>query len=246
MSELEHLSEISNDDLEQQIDNSDDEIVLKEKNESDDEDDDVPPPPDQNESDEESDEEIDKIEDDDQNDDQNDELEDDNQDDDDQEENNKQEKSQPLSLINNYEENNSDYYSSDSDEDNDYNNEFKKIDQDTKQDYLLQYHQETKIHNFDEILSLCKILRNNKNIIIDELHKTIPHLTKYEKTKILGERTKQINSGSKPFVEVSNDIIDGYLIAIKELEEKRIPFIIRRPMPSGGSEYWHLKDLEII
>ena len=47
-------------------------------------------------------------------------------------------------------------------------------------------------------------------------------------------------------MEVSNDIIDGYLIATKELEEKKIPFIIRRPMPSGGSEYWHLKDLEVI
>ena len=62
-----------------------------------------------------------------------------------------------------------------------------------KQDYLLQYHQESKIHNFDEILSMCKIIRNKKNVIVDELHKTIPILTKYEKTRILGERTKQIN-----------------------------------------------------
>ena len=40
--------------------------------------------------------------------------------------------------------------------------------------------------------------------------------------------------------------MDGYLIAVKELEEKILPFIVRRPMPNGGSEYWKLKDLELI
>ena len=137
-------------------------------------------------------------------------------------------------------------YDSDSETDDYDENEFKKLDNELKQDYLLQYHQESKIHNFDEILSMCKIIRNKKNVIVDELHKTVPILTKYEKTRILGERTKQINNGSKPFVDVQNDIIDGYLIACKELEEKKMPFIIRRPLPSGGSEYWHLKDLEVI
>ena len=39
----------------------------------------------------------------------------------------------------------------------------------------------------------------------------------------------------KPYVNVNNNIIDGYLIALAELEEKKIPFIIRRPMPSGAS-----------
>jgi DNA-directed RNA polymerase I, II, and III subunit RPABC2 len=41
-------------------------------------------------------------------------------------------------------------------------------------------------------------------------------------------------------------MIDGYLIALKEFEEKKIPFIIRRPLPDGTSEYWRLSDLEII
>jgi hypothetical protein len=31
-----------------------------------------------------------------------------------------------------------------------------------------------------------------------------------------------------------------------ELEQKNIPFIIRRPIPNGGSEYWNIKDLEMI
>ena len=55
-----------------------------------------------------------------------------------------------------------------------------------------------------------------------------------------------VNNGAKPFVTLSKPIIDGYLIACKELEEKKIPVIIRRPLPNGASEYWKLQDLELI
>ena len=61
-----------------------------------------------------------------------------------------------------------------------------------------------------------------------------------------GQRAKQLNNGAKPLVNLDIPLIDGYLIALKELEEKMIPVIIRRPLPSGASEYWHLKDLEIL
>ena len=37
-----------------------------------------------------------------------------------------------------------------------------------------------------------------------------------------------------------------YLIAEKELNQKKIPFIIMRPLPNGKKEYWRLQDLEII
>jgi DNA-directed RNA polymerase I, II, and III subunit RPABC2 len=71
-------------------------------------------------------------------------------------------------------------------------------------------------------------------------------MTKYEKTRVLGQRASQINSGAKPFVPIKNDIIDGYLIAMEELKQKKIPFIIRRPIPNGGFEYWRVADLDII
>jgi len=227
--ENEQLSEMSNDDLEEQISDTEDEIILKPKeNDSDDSDIDD----DEEEEEEENDGEDNEIV----------------NDEEEEEEDTpdyppppppEEESQQITSEINND-------YDSDSETDDYDENEFKKLDNELKQDYLLQYHQESKIHNFDEILSMCKIIRNKKNVIVDELHKTVPILTKYEKTRILGERTKQINNGSKAFVDVQNDIIDGYLIACKELEEKKMPFIIRRPLPSGGSEYWHLKDLEVI
>jgi DNA-directed RNA polymerase I, II, and III subunit RPABC2 len=93
---------------------------------------------------------------------------------------------------------------------------------------------------------LATVVRDKDNVIIDPLHKTIPVLTRYEKARILGERAKQLNMGAKPFVEVEDTIIDGYIIALRELEKKVIPFIIQRPLPNGGSEYWRLSDLEVL
>ena len=98
----------------------------------------------------------------------------------------------------------------------------------------------------ENCLKLSIIVRDNDGIIIDPLHKTLPFLTKYEKTRILGQRTKQIECGATPFVKVPEGIIDAHIIAELELQQKRIPVIIRRPLPGGASEYWNLKDLEII
>jgi hypothetical protein len=39
---------------------------------------------------------------------------------------------------------------------------------------------------------------------------------------------------------------DSYLIAKEELHQKKLPFIIARPIPHGDTEYWKLKDLEIL
>ena len=132
------------------------------------------------------------------------------------------------------------------DDDDDGNNYLKKFDKELRKNYLLDFHPEAIINNYSEIQFLIKVIKNDKDIIIDELHKTIPFLTKYEKTRVLGQRAKQINSGSAPFVEVDDNIMDGLLIAQKELHQKKIPFIIRRPIPNGGSEYWRLEDLQLI
>ena len=61
----------------------------------------------------------------------------------------------------------------------------------------------------------------------------------------MGVRAKQLNKGSEPYVKLSDDIIDAFVIANKELKEKKLPFIIQRPLPNGNSEYWKLEDLEI-
>ena len=93
---------------------------------------------------------------------------------------------------------------------------------------------------------MTTVVRDSNNIIIDPLHKTIPFLTKYERARILGQRAKQIETGARPFVNIPENVIDSYIIAELELQQKRIPFIIRRPIPGGACEYWNLKDLEVI
>jgi DNA-directed RNA polymerase I, II, and III subunit RPABC2 len=137
----------------------------------------------------------------------------------------------------------SDEYDSD---DDDMDKKLKKFDSEVRDDYLANFHPECMMQNYDEIYNLARVVRDDRGIIVDELHKTLPLLTKYERTRVLGQRAKQINDGAMPFVKVPEGVIDGYLIALKELEEKKIPFIIRRPLPNRGSEYWHLEDLQII
>lgn len=134
----------------------------------------------------------------------------------------------------------------DSDEDKDSSEYFQKLKTSVRESYVETYHPETMSHNYDEIQTLARVVRNSAGVIIDDLHRTIPIMTKYEKTRILGQRARQINEGAPAFIKIDSTVIDGYLIAVKELEQKKTPFIIRRPLPNGGSEYWRVQDLEIL
>lgn len=130
-----------------------------------------------------------------------------------------------------------------SDEDIEY---FQKLKRSVHESYIDTYHPESMSHNYDEIQTLARVVRNSAGVIVDDLHRTIPIMTKYEKTRILGQRAKQLNEGAPAFIKIDSTVIDGYLIAVKELEQKKTPFIIRRPLPNGGSEYWRVQDLEIL
>jgi DNA-directed RNA polymerase I, II, and III subunit RPABC2 len=133
------------------------------------------------------------------------------------------------------------------DEDDEYDeNYLQKFDTEITKNYINDFHPECFIQNYDEIAKLAVVVRNSDNIIIDPNHRTIPFLTKYEKARVLGQRAKQIETGAKPLVKISENIIDSYIIAELELREKKIPFIIRRPLPNGTCEYWYLRDLEMI
>lgn len=141
---------------------------------------------------------------------------------------------------------NSDDENMDDGDNDDDDSKLKKFDKELRDDYLVNFHPESLIQNYDEIYNLARVVRDANGAIVDSLHRTLPMLTKYEKTRILGQRAKQINDGATPFVKVPEGVIDGYLIALKELDEKKIPFIIRRPLPNRGSEYWMVEDLEIV
>lgn len=144
-------------------------------------------------------------------------------------------------------------FSEDEDEDEDDENAasddenyLQKFKESLKTNVISEHHPELIVQNFEEVNALCTIVKDQDGVIIDPLHRTLPFITKYEKAKVLGERAKQLNSGAEPFVEVGYEIIDGYLIALAEFEQKKIPMIIRRPLPNGGSEFWRLADLEVL
>jgi DNA-directed RNA polymerase subunit K/omega len=111
-------------------------------------------------------------------------------------------------------------------------------------------HRELLQFSSEETMAMTKIVRDEQGTVCDPYHRTIPFLTKYEKARVLGERAKQINQGSAPFIDLKEHgmahVFDGYLIACAELESKKIPFIVRRPIANGQFEFWKLEDLEIL
>ena len=172
-------------------------------------------------------------------------------DDDDMEQQQQQQGSNDVSTQDSDESKESNEDESNENDENDENDEddddiLQKFDNETKKMYIASHHPECLSFNHEETDTLSRVVRDENGRIIDPYHKTLPFLTKYEKTRILGIRTKQLNEGAKPYIDVNPTIIDGYIIAQLELEHKRLPFIIRRPIPNGGSELWKLQDLEII
>uniref|UniRef100_A0A6C0I712 RNA polymerase Rpb6 n=1 Tax=viral metagenome TaxID=1070528 RepID=A0A6C0I712_9ZZZZ len=134
----------------------------------------------------------------------------------------------------------------DDDDIDDGTNYLRKFDSEMRENYIATYHHEMMQLNMAEVDSLVRVVRNADGMIVDGIHKTMPFLTKYEKTRILGQRAKQLNQGAQPVIPIDKKIIDGYLIAQLEMQQKALPFIIRRPLPGGKSEYWRLADLELI
>ncbi|KAG9305153.1 hypothetical protein G9A89_010661 [Geosiphon pyriformis] len=71
---------------------------------------------------------------------------------------------------------------------------------------------------------------------------TTPYMTKYERARILGTRALQISMNAPILVDRGNET-DPLAIARKELREKKIPLMVRRYLPDGSYEDWHVKEL---
>jgi DNA-directed RNA polymerase I, II, and III subunit RPABC2 len=79
---------------------------------------------------------------------------------------------------------------------------------------------------------------------------TLPYFSKYEHTALVYTRAQQLADGAKPLVSLDglrpSDPQFVYELAIKEIAEQKLPYIIHRRFPNGTSEYWNATELTVI
>ena len=71
---------------------------------------------------------------------------------------------------------------------------------------------------------------------------TLPYMTKFEYSQILGLRTTQLYNNTNSLVDISNfnNIED---IVQYEMKNRKIPLILCRYLPDGDIELWRVSDL---
>lgn len=73
---------------------------------------------------------------------------------------------------------------------------------------------------------------------------TTRYMTKYERARVLGTRALQISMGAPVMVGLQGET-DPLDIAQKELQNKKIPLMLRRYLPDGSFEDWGVDELII-
>jgi DNA-directed RNA polymerase I, II, and III subunit RPABC2 len=109
---------------------------------------------------------------------------------------------------------------------------------------LLKFHPECVL-DYEEDEQSSILLRTTLSEE-DPYHKSMPFLSVFEKTKIIGMRTNQLAQGARPYIVVPEHITSVLDIAKLELEQRRLPIIIKRHMPDGKYEKFRLSDMIII
>jgi DNA-directed RNA polymerase I, II, and III subunit RPABC2 len=93
---------------------------------------------------------------------------------------------------------------------------------------------------FDDCVKVFSSLENKK------VSKMI--MTKYEFNLVISQRTVQLSQGHPSFVDVEKNIksnMDLRKIALEELKQGKIPFIIKRPLPNEKYEFVRIRDLDL-
>lgn len=114
---------------------------------------------------------------------------------------------------------------------------------------LYQQHPECVLEYVETVapkIPLAVIPPGGEGAPVDPHHRTYPFMTLYEKTKVIGLRANQLSQGAKPYIAVPEHVTDVREIARMELEQKRLPFLVKRPLPNGKYEYWRIADLMIL
>lgn len=80
--------------------------------------------------------------------------------------------------------------------------------------------------------------------------KSRPFLTKYEFNQVIGLRTTHLSKGAPALVALPDDFkiksnMDLRAVALRELVEGQLPYIVKRQMPNGKYEQWKLSELDL-
>merc|ERR1712023_477014 len=70
---------------------------------------------------------------------------------------------------------------------------------------------------------------------------TTKYLSKFEKARVLGTRALQISLNAPLMIDPEGET-DPLEIALKEFNNRKIPFIIRRYIPDGTYEDWTMSE----
>ena len=133
------------------------------------------------------------------------------------------------------------------DADSDEEDMVRLIDGDASRNQLAKMHPFIVVPTDAEVEAMSLVVRNQYGQIIDENHsRTHPWISRFELAAVLGKRAEQLSHGAPPQIALQEGIIGSMEIAKMELEQKKIPFVIRRPLPDGGSEYWPVHELMVL
>jgi len=102
-----------------------------------------------------------------------------------------------------------------------------------------------KTANIEDVSKINELLNKTDRI-------SKPIMTVYEFNKIMGMRTQQLASGATPFIDVGTGklAIDSNMelrnIALQELKEGRLPYIIERILSNKKKEYFRVCELNLV
>lgn len=92
----------------------------------------------------------------------------------------------------------------------------------------------------------ANVIKNPDDIYVpNDQRITKPVLTKYERVRILGDRSRQISLGAKPMIKGLTNM-DPKEVARLELQMKVVPMILIRTLPTGKKERWRISELSIV
>jgi DNA-directed RNA polymerases I, II, and III subunit RPABC2 len=93
------------------------------------------------------------------------------------------------------------------------------------------------------------VFRTEVAEVVKQPRITREYFTKYEFTTLLATRAQQLAEGAKPLATLdglkTSDPMFIWNLARREIEQRKLPFIIRRQMPNGESEFWSAQEMEV-